>query len=178
MSSKKHSKEQVIKSTLIQNRMLSSADLKAIKRLSAAHTATSSRSGKAIGLAPSFNSLMKNSLNVWVQRKSKIQIVISHCIQRTRLITINKNRCKLQFTCYFFVSGNRGFIYEKESSAFSILIFHIFFNNSIIYFYNKLSTESIIASKCTILCSSFWMVVIEVMQDSGQELGAAIKHNW
>jgi hypothetical protein len=54
-------------STLIQNLRLSSADLNAIKRLSAEHIATSSRSIQAIGLAPGFNSLMKNSLKVYMQ---------------------------------------------------------------------------------------------------------------
>lgn len=50
--------------TLIQNRIESSAVSNAINRLSAAHTATSSRSELVIGLAPGFNSLTKNSLNV------------------------------------------------------------------------------------------------------------------
>jgi len=52
------------RNTLIQNLRLSSTDLKAIKRQSAAHMATLSCSTEAIGLAPGFNSLMKNSLNV------------------------------------------------------------------------------------------------------------------
>jgi hypothetical protein len=54
-------------STLTQNLRLSSADLNAIKRQSAEHIATSSRSIQAIGLAPGFNSLMKNSLKVYTQ---------------------------------------------------------------------------------------------------------------
>ena len=59
---------QVVKPTLIQNRRLSSAELKAIKRLSAEHTATPSCSILAIGLEPGFNSLIKNSLNVCTQK--------------------------------------------------------------------------------------------------------------
>lgn len=63
----------MVVSTLIQNLRLSSADLNAIKRLSAAHIATSSRPTQAIGLAPGFNSLMKNSLKVY-KKCSKIYV--------------------------------------------------------------------------------------------------------
>ena len=53
-----------VESTLIHNLRLSSIDLNAINRQSAAHTATSSHSTCAIGLTSGFNSLIKNSLNV------------------------------------------------------------------------------------------------------------------
>ena len=59
--------EKKLKYTLIQNLRLSSAVLNAMRRQSAAHTAISSRSICAIGLAPGFNSLMKNSLKVCIQ---------------------------------------------------------------------------------------------------------------
>jgi hypothetical protein len=44
--------------------MLSLAESKAIRRLSAAQTATSSLSGQEIGRAPLLSSLTKKSLNV------------------------------------------------------------------------------------------------------------------
>lgn len=47
--------------------MESEADSNAVNRQSAPHTATSSDSGLVIGLASGFNSLIKNSLNVWNQ---------------------------------------------------------------------------------------------------------------
>lgn len=74
--------------TLIQNLKLSSTDLKAISRQSAAHTATSSRSIDAIGLEPGFNSLMKNSLNVCPKRN--LQDVYNYN-------SITKSKCGLQF---------------------------------------------------------------------------------
>ena len=57
--------------TLIQNLKLSSTDLNAIRQLSALHTAVSSRFEQAIGLALGFNSLMKKSLNVCIQKTKK-----------------------------------------------------------------------------------------------------------
>jgi hypothetical protein len=54
--------------TLIQSLVLSSMELKAIKRLSAAQVATLSWSPCAIGLAPGFSPLMKNSLKVYKKK--------------------------------------------------------------------------------------------------------------
>lgn len=62
------------KNTLIQNLVLSSTDLNAVRRQSAAHTATSSRSAEAIGLEPGFNSRMKNSLNVCPEHKDRCYV--------------------------------------------------------------------------------------------------------
>lgn len=64
LSSANEFSEQKAMYTLIQNLELSVTELNAIIRQSAAHTATSSCSKQAIGLAPGFNSLVKNSLNV------------------------------------------------------------------------------------------------------------------
>lgn len=46
-----------------------------MRRLSAPQTATSSRSGQAIGLAPGFNSLTKNSLNVYIHKFKKVHLL-------------------------------------------------------------------------------------------------------
>ena len=62
-----------IDNTLIQNLRETSKDLNPVRRLSAAHTATSSCSVQAIGLAPGFNSLIKIH---WMSAyKVKIQLI-------------------------------------------------------------------------------------------------------
>lgn len=58
----------VVKDTLIQNLRLSSAVENAIKRESAAQIAISSHPTQAIGRAPGFSSLIKNSLNVCIKK--------------------------------------------------------------------------------------------------------------
>lgn len=60
--------------TLIQNLKLSSMHLNAIRRLSAAQTEISSFWGQEIGLAPGFNSRMKNSLNVYRSKQQKAPV--------------------------------------------------------------------------------------------------------
>ena len=56
---------------LIQNLRETSKDLNAVRRLSAAHTATSSCSVQVIGLAPGFNSLIKIH---WMSERTSVAI--------------------------------------------------------------------------------------------------------
>ena len=97
-------------STLIQNLRLSLADLNAIKRLSAAHTATSSRSIQAIGLAPGFNSLMKNSLKVCMQSFKSL------CNREIRTKSKCANKVKI------LQETSRGFICMQQYNEIQFVI--------------------------------------------------------